>query len=125
MGKALKQANSTLLSEVIIKGIQEKKGHDISCLDLRKVDNAICDYFIICHGDSTTQVDAIADSVLHEVNVERQEKPWNKEGFQNSEWILIDYTDVVVHVFHKPKRDFYRLEELWADAVVTNIEDQY
>ncbi len=125
MGKALEEANSTLLSEVVIKGIQETKGHDIACLDLREISNAVCDYFIVCHGDSSTQVDAIANSVLHEVHEATGEKPWHKEGYQNSEWILLDYTNVVVHVFYKPKREFYRLEELWADAKVTNIEDQY
>ena len=125
MGKALKQANSTLLSEVVIKGIQEKKGHDITCLNLKAIDNAVCDYFIICHGDSNTQVEAIADSVLHEVKEALEETPWHKEGYENSEWILIDYTDVVVHVFHKSKRDFYRLEELWADAEISSIADEY
>lgn len=121
----LKQADSTLLSEVVIKGIQEKKGHQITCLNLTNIPNSVCDFFIVCHGDSNTQVDAIADSVVHEVKQALGETPWQKEGYTNSEWILIDYTDVVVHVFHKAKRDFYRLEELWADAEITAIEDQY
>jgi ribosome-associated protein len=120
--KTLKDS-AAILAESVIKGIQEKKGKEIVCLDLRKIDNAICDYFIICHGDSNTQVDAIADSIDDEVKKELGEDPWHSEGFENAEWILLDYVDVVVHVFQKHIRDFYKLEKLWGDAEITVIPD--
>lgn len=104
------------LAEAVINGIQEKKGREIICLNLRQIENAVCDYFIICHGDSDKQVNAIADSVITEVRKAIREKPWHKEGFENAEWILLDYFDVVVHIFKKETRDFYKLEELWADG---------
>ncbi|MDQ3193019.1 MAG: ribosome silencing factor [Bacteroidota bacterium] len=107
---------SAMLAEIAVKGMQEKKAKDIVCLDLRKVHNAVSDFFIICHGDSNTQVDAIAGSVEHEIKKALGEGPWHREGFENAEWILLDYVNVVVHVFQKEHRDFYRLEALWADA---------
>jgi ribosome-associated protein len=110
--------------QAVVKGIQEKKGKDIVCLDLRKIKNAVCDWFIVCHGDSTTQVDAIADSVVEETRKETGEKPWHQEGKENALWVLIDYVDVVVHVFEKEAREFYGLESLWADAPAQHITDQ-
>ena len=112
------------LSKYIVKGIQEKKGTNIVILNLRDVGNAIADYFIICTGTSDTQVDAISDAVEKEVITEAQESPWHREGYQNKEWILIDYVNVVVHIFKRDVRSFYGLEELWGDAVVTRIEDE-
>lgn len=112
---------SQVISELAIKGIQEKKGYDIVCLDLRKIPNAVCDYFVICHGNSTTQVSAIADSVDDEIKKITGQNPWRMEGFTNAEWILIDYIDVVVHIFQQQTREFYKLEELWADAEITRI----
>ena len=115
--------NSELV-EAVIKGMQEKKAKDISCLDLRNTGNASCDYFVICHGDSTTQVDAIARSIEDEVRKALHEKPWHSEGFENSEWILMDYVNVVAHVFYKETREFYDLEGLWADAKAKKYEYQ-
>jgi len=112
---------SQVISELAIKGIQEKKGYDIVCLDLRKIPTAVCDYFVICHGNSTTQVSAIADSVDDEIKKVTGQNPWRMEGFSNAEWILIDYVDVVVHIFQQQTREFYKLEELWADAEITRI----
>lgn len=112
------------LSKYIVKGIQEKKGSNIVILNLKDIGNAIADYFIICTGNSDTQVDAIAGSVENEVHQSAQENPWHREGFENREWILLDYVNVVVHIFKNDVRSFYGLEDLWGDAVVTKIEDQ-
>jgi len=100
----------------------EKKAQNIAVLDLREVKNAIADYFVICSGGSDTQVDAIAGSVLEEVEKQSGQEPWHKEGFQNKEWILLDYLDVVCHIFQKEKRAFYDLEEFWGDAKIQYIE---
>lgn len=100
----------------------EKKAHNISVLDLREVKNAIADYFVICSGNSETQVDAISESIEDEVNKASRQNPWHKEGQQNKEWILLDYLDVVCHIFRKDKREFYDLEEFWGDAKIQKIE---
>ncbi len=113
------------LADTIVEGIQEKKGTNIAILDLSKLDNTICQYFIICEGDSTTQVDAIAEGVSDYVRQQLNDRPIHVEGRENALWILLDYFDVVVHVFHKDQRDFYNLEGLWADAVRTNIENLF
>jgi ribosome-associated protein len=112
------------LSKYIVKGIQEKKGTNIVILNLRDVGNAIADYFIICTGTSDTQIDAISNAIEKEVINGAQESPWHREGYQNKEWILIDYVNVVVHIFKSDVRSFYGLEELWGDAVVTKVEDE-
>jgi ribosome-associated protein len=109
------------LVDTVVFGMQEIKGHDIVVLDLRKIPNAICSYFIICHGDSNTQVNALANSVEKQCREKLKEKPVHREGMQNAEWIILDYFSVVVHVFQKRTREFYDLEKLWADAAVTNI----
>lgn len=106
---------------VIIKAMEEKKAHNITCLDLRNVESAVTDYFVICHGTSATQVDAIGNSVEDMVKKKFNEKPFHTEGYKNAEWILIDYFTVVVHIFTEEKRDFYRLEKLWADAEVRKV----
>lgn len=107
---------SALISEIIINGIQEKKGNDIVRLDLRNIRSSVSDYFVICHAESTTQVRAIAGSVEEEVYKALAQDPWRKEGFEYGEWILLDYVDVVVHIFKTDKREFYGIEELWGDA---------
>lgn len=107
------------LCRVVVNGMLEKKALDIAVMDLRGVKNAITDYFIICSGNSDTQIDAIADSVDEEVEKNLQIPVWHKEGKQNKEWILLDYVDVVVHVFRKDRRTFYDLESLWGDAHIT------
>jgi len=109
--------------KVVIKGIQEVKGKDIVHLDLTKIPNAVCDHFLICHGESDTQVAAIATSVQKMMRETIGEKPWHVEGTQNAEWILVDYVNIVVHIFHKDKREFYDLEGLWADATINSIEN--
>ena len=111
-----KNKNTDALIATIIKGIEEVKGNDIDILDLREIENTVCDYFIICHGNSNTHVASIAEEVQEMVRKNTGEKPFHVEGIQNAEWILIDFVDVVVHVFQKEKRAFYDLENLWADA---------
>jgi len=112
---------SVKLSEKVVEGIQKKKGHDIAVLDLSQIDNAICRYFIVCHGDSNVQVTAIAESVEENVKTSLHESVLHREGYRNAQWILLDYGDVVVHVFQKPYREFYNLEALWADAERNDI----
>ena len=120
-----KENNTDQLIALIIKGIEEVKGNDIEILDLREIENTVCDYFIICNGTSNTQVNAIVNSVSKTVSKAIQEKPWHVEGSDNSEWILMDYVHVVVHVFQKHIREFYDLEGLWGDAKTTLIETKY
>jgi ribosome-associated protein len=113
---------STYLSEIAVHGIQEKKGNDIVRLDLRELNSSVSDYFIICNADSITQVKAIADSVEDEIYKNTQTNPWRKEGLENAEWIILDYFDVVVHIFKTEKRDFYGIEDLWGDAQSTSYQ---
>ena len=114
--KALKE--SAYISELAIYGIQEKKGNDIVRLDLRNIFSSVSDYFVICHADSATQVKAIANSVEDEIFKATQQEPWRKEGLEYGEWILLDYVDVVVHIFRTDKREFYGVEDLWGDAEI-------
>ncbi len=116
--KKKKLHESFSLVDAVIKGIQEKKGQNIICLDLRKIQNAVCEHFIICQGNATTQVSAIADSIKEEVKKETGERPFHSEGYENSQWILVDYITVVVHIFLPDVRGFYNLEDLWADAEI-------
>ena len=104
------------LIRLIIDAIENVKGNEISLLDLRKLDNRVSDYFIICDGNSNTQVNAIIGSIIKNVSKKLRDKPWGVEGTENAEWVLLDYIDVVVHVFQKEKREFYDLESLWGDA---------
>jgi ribosome-associated protein len=123
MAKKRKGAPSEKLSQVIVKGMQEKKASDIVVMDLRKVKNAVADFFILCSGNSDKQLGAIADSIDDEVFKALKENPWHSEGRSNKEWVLLDYIDVVAHVFRKDKREFYALEKLWGDADITQIEE--
>ena len=109
----------------VVKGIEEVKGQDIQILDLRKIENTVCDYFIICNGTSNTHVNAIVNSVQKMVSKSLKEKPWHIEGSDNAEWVLMDYVDVVVHVFQKHIREFYDIEGLWGDARTVMIETTY
>ena len=113
-----------MITDTAISAIQDKKGHDITILDLTKVDGAPTGQFIICSGKSTTQVSAIADSVREEIQKQTGEKPINYDGYRNSQWIVIDYGDTMIHVFLPETRAFYRLEELWNDAETIHIEDE-
>ena len=113
---------STYLSEIAVHGIQEKKGNDIVRLDLRELNSSVSDYFIICSANSTTQVKAIADSVEEEIFKNTQTDPWRKEGQETADWIILDYFDIVVHIFKTEKRDFYGIEDLWGDAQSTSYK---
>ena len=115
--------DSQHLSEIVVTGMLDKKAVDVTVLDLRKIKHAVADYFVICSGNSDTQIDAISDSVEDTVKKQTKQSPWKREGFKQREWILIDYVDVVVHIFSKDKRVFYGLEELWADANITTVQD--
>jgi len=118
-----KGTDAAKLADIIINSIQEKKGNDILSLNLGNIDGAVSDYFIICHGNSTTQVEAIASFVEEEVRKKGKGKVWNKEGYENLQWILLDYVDVVVHIFLKETREFYNIEGLWADAETIEIQE--
>lgn len=115
------EENSLNLVDTVVKGVQEVKGKEIVTIDLRDIPNSMSQFFVICHGTSNKHVEAIAESVEREVEKELSEKPSSTEGEDRAEWILIDYFDVVVHVFQKQARDFYQIEKLWADADVKEI----
>ncbi len=108
----------------VVKGIFEKKGKDVLKIDLRNLENRIADYFVICHGSSTTQVDTICDSVEDIVRKVAGEKPLHVEGLDNCFWVLLDYGNVIVHIFLEEYRNFYSLESLWADASIEAMEDK-
>ena len=114
---------STKLSELVVLGMLEKKAEEVVVMDMREVKTAVADYFVICSGNSDTQIDAISESIEEHVRKVSAQKPWKREGREHREWILIDYVDVVVHVFNKEKRKFYGLEELWGDAKIQHITE--
>jgi ribosome-associated protein len=116
-----KEVRTKELLDTIVDGIQDIKGRDIVILDLTELPNSVTDYFIICGGDSNTQVEGISNSIIRKTRTDLKEKPWHQEGLNNSEWILLDYVNVVVHIFYRDVRDFYNLENLWADAKRTDI----
>ncbi len=116
-GSTVKDDAKHILKQVV-EAMQDKKAKTIISLDLRKITDSISQYFVVCHAPSTTQVDAIYDNVLELVQKNCDIKPFHCEGYENSEWILIDYFDVVVHIFREDIRNFYKLEDLWADAVL-------
>tara|TARA_B100001057_G_scaffold398846_1_gene409600 strand:- start:357 stop:728 length:372 start_codon:yes stop_codon:yes gene_type:complete len=122
---AIKKERDIQLVEEIILGIENVKGEKINQLDLRKLENTPCDYFIVCSGNSNTQVSAIVNSVLKRVSKALKEKPFHTEGLDNAEWVLIDYVNVVVHIFQNQIREYYNLEELWGDAKSTQIASNY
>ncbi len=124
MAKKKQVTESEILADVVIKGIQKKKGNDIVSLNLTKLPNAVSNFFIVCHGNSKTQVEAIAESVEEEARKTLQIHPWQKEGKENAEWILIDFADVVVHIFQEETRMFYKLEDLWADAKIKKYKSE-
>jgi ribosome-associated protein len=119
------KTNADQLITTIIGGIEEVKGQEITILDLREIENTVCDYFIVCEGTSNTQVNAIVNSIQKQVSKTLKDKPWHIEGTENAEWILLDYVNVVVHVFQKHIRDYYDIESLWGDAKTTQIETSY
>jgi ribosome-associated protein len=117
------EANSDILAELVVKGMQEKKASNIVVLNLKSLKNAVSDYFVIASASSDTQLDAIASSIEEEIYKATRQNPWQSEGRTNKEWVLLDYVDVVAHVFLKDKREFYALEELWGDANIKRIEE--
>lgn len=123
MKSTLVRQDSDTLAEVAVRGMQERKGFDIVVLNLKELKNAVADYFVICSASSDTQLDALARSVEEEVEKLTGQTPWQSEGRTNREWVLLDYVDVVVHVFLRDRRQFYALEELWGDAEFTYVEE--
>ena len=117
--------NEDALISNIVSGIDNVKGIDISLLDLRDIENTVCSYFVVCTGSSNTHVNAIVSAIKKTVSKELKEKPFHTEGNDNAEWVLIDYVNVVVHVFQKQTRDYYNIEELWGDAKTTKIASNY
>ncbi len=116
-----KNVSADELITAIIKAIDEVKGEDIQILDLREIENTVCDYFVICNGTSNTHVNAISGILQKQVSKLTKEKPWHIEGESNAEWVLLDYVNVVVHVFQKQIREFYDIESLWGDAKITTV----
>ena len=119
-----KKSDATkILLDSIAKGIFEKKGNNVLKIDLRKLENRITDYFVICHAASTTQVSSICDSVEDVVRIDAGIKPLHVEGLDNCFWVLLDYGDAILHIFQEEYRNFYSLESLWADASIEKLED--
>ncbi len=117
----MEDSNSKIIKESALAGLIDKKGINIVELDLQEIESAVCDYFIICSGGSDRQVNALANSVKEAVQNDTGEKPWHIEGLENSTWVLMDYANVVIHIFQEETREFYKLEELWADASVKSV----
>ena len=117
------QMTSRALSEKITQGMLEMKAVDIQIFDLRTVQHAIADFFVLCSGNSDIHIDSISQMIEKYAFEQAKQKPWHKEGYANKEWILIDFVDVVAHIFNKEKRAFYELEKLWADAKIYTLEN--
>ena len=120
-----KEESAKNLLEEIIRGIENVKGEDIQQMDLREIENTPCEFFVICSANSNTQVTAIVNSIQKTVSKALLEKPFHTEGLEVAEWVLIDYVNIVVHVFQKQTREFYNIEELWGDAKSTLIASNY
>lgn len=112
------------LLDVIVEAMLEKKAQNVISLNLSLLDNSVCKYFVICNADSTTQVSAIAENVEDSTREQLNERVWRKDGLDNSLWVVLDYGDVVVHIFQTECRNFYRLEDLWADAELKTYKDE-
>ena len=119
-----RSTEDSLISNIVY-GIENVKGLDVSILDLRDIENTVCGYFVVCSGSSNTHVSAIVSAIKKTVSKELKEKPYHTEGNENSEWVLIDYINVVVHVFQKQIREYYNIEELWGDAKTTKVASNY
>ena len=118
------EIDSKQLVDAIVSSMDDKKGFEITYIDFSDAPNTIARYFVICHGSSNTHVNSLADGVIDGVRESVGSKPWNKEGYENAEWILLDYADVVVHIFQENSRQFYNLEDLWADMEITRIKSK-
>ncbi len=121
--KNSERTESAMLADIVINAIQEKKGEKVIKIDMRPINSPVADFFIVCQGNSRSQVEAIADSVEHEVRGSIGARPSFIEGKENAEWMLIDYFDVVVHIFQPEARNYYKLESLWADADLTEVNE--
>lgn len=121
--KSATPAQTLSLVDAVVEGMREKKAKNISILNLKKIENRVTDYFVICDAESKTHVNSIADSIEEIVEKFNNEKPFHSEGQQNGEWILIDYINVVAHVFLREFREHYNIEGLWGDAEFTQVED--
>ena len=121
--KVTEKTESAMLADIVINAIYEKKGEQVVKIDMRPINSPIADFFIVCQGSNRTQVEAIADSINEEVNKAIGVRPSHLEGRENAEWMLIDYFDVVVHIFQPETRGFYKLESLWADADITEVSE--
>ena len=119
-----RSTEDSLISNIVY-GIENVKGLDVSILDLRDIENTVCRYFVVCTGSSNTHVSAIVSAIKKTVSKELKEKPFHTEGNENAEWVLIDYINVVVHVFQKQTREYYNIEELWGDAKTTKVASNY
>jgi ribosome-associated protein len=119
-----KTVETTQILDAAIEGLRRIKGKEITIIDLTTISHTECSYFLICHGTSGTQVDALAHSVEETIKELTGEKTWHKDGYRNAIWILLDYGDIMVHVFREESRTFYNLEGLWSDAKVTLLEDE-
>lgn len=117
-----KTVEKQVLIDTIVAAIQDTKGEDVMIFDLSKIENSVAQTFIICTGNSNTQVSAIAGNIEKKVRNELQDRPWHVEGTENALWVLLDYVSVVVHVFQRQTREYYEIEELWGDAIITKIE---
>jgi len=115
--------DATQITDSVVRGLFEKKGEKVALIDLRNIENRVCDWFVISHARSTTQVDSLAWSVEDVVRKETGRKPYHVEGKENCMWVLLDYGEILVHIFQQPYRDFYNLESLWADGSITYPED--
>ena len=119
-----RSTEDSLISNIVY-GIENVKGLDVSILDLRDIENTVCRYFVVCTGSSNTHVSAIVSAIKKTVSKELKEKPYHTEGNENSEWVLIDYINVVVHVFQKQIREYYNIEELWGDSKTKKVASNY
>lgn len=123
MSKVKTKKETLTLKDAIIKGLQELKGENIVVIDLSNLENTVCQSFIICTGNSNTHVNGLTGAVEKIVKELLKEKPWHIEGAENAEWVLMDYVDTVVHIFQPETREFYNLEELWADGKITQVKE--
>lgn len=124
MGKKRDASKVEPLVNCIVDAILDKKGKEVTSLEIGKLPNSVCDYFIVCHADSTTQVHAISENIELKVRENLNEKTWKSTGYDNSIWIVLDYVNVVVHIFQTEWRDFYKIEDLWADAPIKKYTDE-
>ena len=116
-----RKTDTKAIIDTIVDAISDVKGEEVKILDLREIENAFCEYFIICTGNSNTQVSALAGAIERKVRNELKERPWHVEGTDNAHWVLIDYTNIIVHIFQREHREYYDIESLWADAKEINV----